>query len=85
MRCSMYYLELMTGWVGSPQILGPNRLVVRTTRCGRVDPGSNPGSDILEVLPALDIACRGNGRGDYKSRPARGFLEKGYGVVCKCR
>ena len=24
--------------------VGPNRLVVRTTRCGRVDPGSNPGS-----------------------------------------
>ena len=28
-------------------IIGPNRLVVRTTRCGRVDPGSNPGSDIV--------------------------------------
>ena len=28
---------------------GPNRLVVRTTRCGRVDPGSNPGSDMCIV------------------------------------
>ena len=32
---------------GCINIIGPNRLVVRTTRCGRVDPGSNPGSDIL--------------------------------------
>ena len=30
-------------------IIGPNRLVVRTTRCGRVDPGSNPGSDIFII------------------------------------
>ncbi len=32
----------------------PNRLVVRTTRCGRVNPGSNPGSDIvIDLLVAL--------------------------------
>ena len=32
--------------------VGPNRLEVRTTRCGRVNPGSIPGSDTsdLEVV-----------------------------------
>ena len=27
--------------------IGPDRLVVRTLRCGRNNPGSNPGLDIL--------------------------------------
>ena len=30
--------------------LSPHRLVVRTSRCGRDNPGSNPGSDILRYL-----------------------------------
>ena len=29
-------------------VTGLNRLVVRTTRCGRVNPGSNPGLDIFD-------------------------------------
>ena len=28
---------------------GPHRLVVRTSRCGRDNPGSTPGVDILRV------------------------------------
>ena len=29
---------------------GPDRLVVRTLRCGRNNPGSNPGLEINEVI-----------------------------------
>ena len=42
----IYQSEVMSGGI---MIIGPNRLVVRTTRCGRVDPGSNPGSDIIII------------------------------------
>ena len=36
------------------QTIGPNRLEVRTTRCGRVNPGSIPGSDTsCHKIPAL--------------------------------
>ena len=41
--------------------LGPNRLEVRTTRCGRVNPGSIPGSDTFagsrcgEIRPRLPL------------------------------
>ena len=34
------------GWMEAGAT-GPNRLEVRTTRCGRVNPGSIPGSDIF--------------------------------------
>ena len=40
--CSRHYDHVIRL---SLEYLGPNRLVVRTTRCGRVNPGSNPGSD----------------------------------------
>ena len=29
--------------------IGPNRLEVRTTRCGRVNPGPIPGSDTFDL------------------------------------
>ena len=42
-------------WVRTPQLTtpwdfeGPCRLVVRTSRCGRDNPGSNPGEGILNT------------------------------------
>ena len=46
-------------WVRTPQLTrlwhfeGPCRLVVRTSRCGRDNPGSNPGKDIIVGFVAL--------------------------------
>ena len=39
----------------------PDRLVVRTSRCGRGNPGSNPGEDSRMVgffAPGAEVACR---------------------------
>ena len=49
-------------WVRTPQLTrrwhfeGPCRLVVRTSRCGRDNPGSNPGKDIVGFV-ALLLLC----------------------------
>ena len=46
-------------WVRTPQLTrrlrfeGPCRLVVRTSRCGRDNPGSNPGKDIVGLVALL--------------------------------
>ena len=48
-------------WVRTPQLTTPwefecpCRLVVRTSRCGRDNPGSTPGVDILSKLPCLPV------------------------------
>ena len=39
--------------------IGPDRLVVRTLRCGRNNPGSNPGLDItFDILDNTASAIR---------------------------
>ena len=42
-----------------PHAQGPYRLVVRTSRCGRDNPGSTPGEDICSMLHAQSLFLHG--------------------------
>ena len=48
---------------------GPHRLVVRTSRRGRDNPGSTPGVDILAITPLVDFMGLLFGK-DPRSKPA---------------
>ena len=54
--CASVYiwLQLMGAKLAPAQ--GPYRLVVRTSRCGRDNPGSTPGEDIHDTGDDLDFA-----------------------------
>ena len=54
--CSLYFLWKF--FVQSqPHAQSPYRLVVRTSRCGRDNPGSTPGEDICAMFSGQSLCC----------------------------
>ena len=62
-----------------------HRLVVRTSRCGRDNPGSTPGVDILAVAPLVDsVGLLSEQDAGNKSPLQRRFVLAVLGGVSMC-